>query len=470
MNTGFQKAIRLLASPLSLGAAALIMLNDFVLRAHAPTWWTGKLSDAGALVIWPLLFAAGLAWILPRRWKLTGGFALACTLAGYILLKLSPTTNTWLVGLSGQRLRAVADPSDLLLLPFLLIPAWLLFRGEAQSARPPRLRWEPLLAVLTLLVGVADAAAPDYGVMCFTQEGQRIYGQTYYTSYVSSDGGRAWTFSEQSPAERCEMREEGTVMEITAPDNTQYRITIRQKVEWKGPNASGWSEIALPAQPSQAEERYRSQIESTNLDHLSGPLDAMIVPESGTLLLAMGTDGVILVQEGGNQSWVTVGEYRHAALREDGFVGFLTLLSFEFLLAFLVAVAWWNTATLASDRTRWQVILVVIGWVVLALAVFMGHPDFVSGYFSAITMLVTLVAGLWLAVNATLRIIRVIRKKAGGLLLPLVGIPAVMLLFIFPYALWAWNVLPEYMLAVLIAGILVAAGGVPLAMVLTKKK
>jgi len=129
MNTGFQKAIRLLAHPLNLAAAVLILVNDFLLRPVAPSWWTGKLSDAGALVIWPLLFAAALALILPRRWKhshaLAGGLALGLTLAGYLLLKLSPATNALLLALSGQRLRAVADPSDLLLLPILLLPAWL---------------------------------------------------------------------------------------------------------------------------------------------------------------------------------------------------------------------------------------------------------------------------------------------------------------------------------------------------------
>ncbi|MBN1370505.1 MAG: hypothetical protein JW987_00985, partial [Anaerolineaceae bacterium] len=261
----------------------------------------------------------------------------------------------------------------------------------------------------------------------------------------------------------------GEILEFTAPDNAQYRVTISEKIEWKAASAAEWSEIPLPKPPSQAEERYSNQIETTNLDHLSGPLDAMIAPGSGDLLLAMGTEGILAVSPSGAQTWLAVGEYRHAALREDGLLGFLTLLSFEFLLAFLVGVAWWNTATLASDRTGWQVALVIIGWVLLALAVLMGHPEFISGYFAAITMLVTLVAGLWLAFNTILRIIRVVLKKAGGLLLPLAGIPMIMILFIVPYALWAWNVLPEYLLAVLVAGILVAAGGGPLAMVLGKK-
>jgi len=42
------------AHPLALAAAALILLNDFVLRGHAPGWLTGKLSDVGWLVVAPV--------------------------------------------------------------------------------------------------------------------------------------------------------------------------------------------------------------------------------------------------------------------------------------------------------------------------------------------------------------------------------------------------------------------------------
>lgn len=469
MTPVLRKAIHLLAHPLSLAAAILILVNDFVLCPLVPSWWTGKLSDAGALVIWPLLIAAGLTWVLPRRWKLTGGLALTLTLAGYLLLKLSPMTNAWLVGLSGSRLRAVADPSDLLLLPVLLLPAWLWFRDEIQAMRPLRLRWEPLLAALVLLVGVADAAAPDYGAVCFTQESaQIIVNGGYYHNYSSVDGGRTWAYAEMTPGDQCQMRASGEVLDVAAPNGPTYRVIMQEKVERKTA-AGGWEEILAMKDPSQAEQMYRNQTQSTNLHYLRGPLDAMLVPQSGDLLLAMSTDGILLIEPNGKQTWVAVGEYRHGGLRQDGIVGMVSLLSLEFLLAFLVGVAWWLNATLRHDRTRWQTAWVVIAWIGVALAVFMAHPDFVSGYFAAITMLGVLVLGVYLAVIVIARVIRVARKNARGLLLPLAGIPVIMLLFILPFVLWGLNILPEFMLAALVAGILVAAAGVPLAMALGKK-
>jgi len=204
------------------------------------------------------------------------------------------------------------------------------------------------------------------------------------------------------------------------------------------------------------------------LSFLPGPLDAVVDPVSGNLLLAMGGEGVMIIEPDGQQVWVAVGEYRHGGLREDGIMGIISLLSFQFLLAFLTGVAWWLTATLRLDRTRWQTAWVVIGWVLLAMAIFVGG-GFADPYFGIITRMVTLVTGLFLAIIAIARIIRVMRKKGSGLLLLLAGIPVIMILFIIPYVLWALNILPEYLLSHLVAGILVAAGGVPLAMVLGKK-
>ena len=78
----------------------------------------------------------------------------------------------------------------------------------------------------------------------------------------------------------------------------------------------------------------------------------------------------------------------------------------------------------------------VIGWVLLALAIFVGASGFADPYFGIITRMVTLVTGLFLAIIAIARIIRVMRKKGSGLLLLLAGIPVIMILFIIPYVLW----------------------------------
>ncbi|MES2640508.1 MAG: hypothetical protein V4850_13530 [Myxococcota bacterium] len=123
------------AHPLALAAAALILLNDFGLRGHAPGWLTGKLSDVGWLVVAPVLIAALLARIVgPRRAK-----AAAIGLAGgfYIVLQVWAPLGAWF------RPDHVADLEDLLVLPALL-GALYTWRPDARRASP---RWASRLAV-----------------------------------------------------------------------------------------------------------------------------------------------------------------------------------------------------------------------------------------------------------------------------------------------------------------------------------
>ena len=116
------------------------------------------------------------------------------------------------------------------------------------------------------------------------------------------------------------MGNQGDVVELTAPDGTQFRLTMREKVERKT-TVGEWEEILVAKDPSQAEQAYRDQTQTTNLSYLPGPLDELIDPVSGNLLLAMGGEGVMIIEPDGQQVWVAVGEYRHGGLREDGMHG-----------------------------------------------------------------------------------------------------------------------------------------------------
>ncbi|MDO9280325.1 MAG: hypothetical protein Q7U06_00320, partial [Pseudomonadota bacterium] len=134
------------AHPLVLGAAALILVNDFVLRGHAPGWLTGKLSDVGWLVVAPVLVAALLSFLgASARVAKAGGLGIAGGF--YVALQVWPPLGAWI------RPGHVADLGDLLVLPALLGAGLAWRRGSGRG-------WAPLLAVPALgAVLVAD----DYG-------------------------------------------------------------------------------------------------------------------------------------------------------------------------------------------------------------------------------------------------------------------------------------------------------------------
>lgn len=136
-------ATRALLRPAALLSIALLVINDHVLKAHAPGLVTGKLSDVAGLSFFPLLLAAaaeqvglrggraavlaaaiatGLAFAAVKLWAPAG--ELYCV--GFAALQwpfhaaAAAVTDTALPALG--RARLVQDPTDLLALPMLLVP------------------------------------------------------------------------------------------------------------------------------------------------------------------------------------------------------------------------------------------------------------------------------------------------------------------------------------------------------------
>jgi hypothetical protein len=130
-----------LLHPVCLAAIGLLVLNDHWLKAHDPSWLTGKLSDAAGLVVFPLVLAA----LVRSR----AGVAVAATALGFALVKTVPAaTDAYRYGLGTLQwpfaaasavwhdravpglvpVEAVTDPTDLIALPFVLVPLMLMRR------------------------------------------------------------------------------------------------------------------------------------------------------------------------------------------------------------------------------------------------------------------------------------------------------------------------------------------------------
>ncbi len=120
-----------LVGPVPLVAAGVLALNDHVLKARFPGLVTGKLSDVAGAFVFPLFVSAALA--LVTRWPLGRRLGVGAAVAAVLLtaVKLSPAAADAVVaGLDAVRAplgvgrgRIVADPTDLVALPFTLV-AW----------------------------------------------------------------------------------------------------------------------------------------------------------------------------------------------------------------------------------------------------------------------------------------------------------------------------------------------------------
>jgi len=128
-----------LASPLPLGAVALLALNDHWLKRAWPGLVTGKLSDLAGCFVLPLFLSALLACL--TRWPLARRLAVGAVVTSlfFAALKLSPAVadavaralDLSALGLGGWRSRIVADPTDLVALPC----AWLAVAWGRRAGR-----------------------------------------------------------------------------------------------------------------------------------------------------------------------------------------------------------------------------------------------------------------------------------------------------------------------------------------------
>ena len=149
---------RALQHPVALAALVLLVVNDHILKAASPGWLTGKLSDVAGLVFFPLLVAAAVE-LASRRdvaARAVAGVAIAVGV-GFAAIKLwSPASDAYRVGLAALqwpahalvavldsatlpaigRVQLTADPTDLLALPALLVPVWLVRPPRSSAPRP----------------------------------------------------------------------------------------------------------------------------------------------------------------------------------------------------------------------------------------------------------------------------------------------------------------------------------------------
>lgn len=110
-----------LSHPLFLGCVVVLAVNDHVLKARHPGWWSGKLSDIAGVAVVAVVAAVVVG---PRK-------GLLGTAVGFSLLKTVPgaaeLASPFLGGVTSR------DPSDLLALIVLLPLSRLLRSGEAVS-------------------------------------------------------------------------------------------------------------------------------------------------------------------------------------------------------------------------------------------------------------------------------------------------------------------------------------------------
>jgi len=146
---------KILCAPAPLAAVAVLLLNDHVLKGSGvlPGWLTGKISDFAGLFFFPLLVVACSKGDL-RKVAL---WASAVTALVFAALKLSPTLAALVPG------KVVADPTDLVALPMVLVAYKYALRGMPATAegRPGMVQYAGVLVAAFASMATSAVHRPE---------------------------------------------------------------------------------------------------------------------------------------------------------------------------------------------------------------------------------------------------------------------------------------------------------------------
>ncbi len=480
-NLAFRRALRSLAHPITLGAVVLLIANDHLLRRLWPSWWTGKLGDAAWLVFAPLMLAVLIAWLVPARLKrqeaLVAALAFGLVGAGFALAKTVPAMHqaatATLAALTGAPSALRLDPTDLLTLPALGIGWWVWQRSaaprpEQQAMRQP-VAW-PVL-VLGALATIANSPAPNYGLDCVLPQpdGTVIVaasGSWRDEQYASQDGGLTWRSLPpgSAPLDGCDYLYD-TSWQLPNPNNPQvvYQFTRGVSIERSLDGGQAWqTEVSFAG--IEARMVYYTTTRSTlaSFDAIPGPLDAAIHPATGSVIAAMGHEGVLVRTPDGQWQAVAVGDYYPEEIRRFGQVW--GILGGELFLALvLVFLAFGTLALITPWRKLWLLALVIPGWIGWLVAAIMSPAPNAGSYLTAPIVLATLGTGLFALAAAVAGGVLVRRAPLRGFAFMSAASIDPALFYLLPFALWAIGSIPRYGTALwfalaLIVATLVAGG------------
>ncbi|MCJ7694258.1 MAG: hypothetical protein MUO40_02430 [Anaerolineaceae bacterium] len=310
-----QKALSSLTHPIALLAMGLILANTFIFQRYFPSWLSGKFSDLGWMICLPLCICLIIALVLPEK-KAKYSMEIAIILTGLLFfsVKVLPEANQ-LARQSFQNLfhiplKLTLDPTDLIVLPALLIPVWIWCRVKIKSFTS----WRYAAIGMVCLVLLADAPAPqDKNFTCLAVDGNSVIVfsneiKTYTANqgrqvFISKDGGQTWTDYGEYNVNRSDA------------DDPVGGIQLKSYV-YACPDSSSSFDLNDPAHEETSflfvENKgvYIStdSASSFNLEYAAEPgtefYDAVFAPITGDLIIAAGFDGLLIRSLSGEYTWV----------------------------------------------------------------------------------------------------------------------------------------------------------------------
>ncbi len=447
-NRALQRAILSLAHPLSIAAIVLLLLNDHIFKYQWPSWWTGKLSDFAGLLFAPLLLAVPLAFIFsnPRHERLVFRIAFLAVGLTFSLIKTIPIFNIVAIhvleaGLGGH-IAITLDLTDLIALPVLIV-GWQLAMKQNHDLSNLRRMWGWGALVVGAMASIATSQGPvGRGIECVARDNDKLFAGAYVSGrnlklFASTDGGLSWqpTEPQSTHLNNCVWYLNGFVLKQDALVQYEFGLSTISRSE---NNGQTWTEeINWHDLTREVYRLYNEALTKLGDVYTFTPQMALIDPQTENVVVAMGHNGVLVRTSDGTWHWVAVGKYNlynHDQAEIAQFVVEYNLWPILILIPLSIATMAnylsripGNTNILACTWVGWAIFVMwfTVGssWVLFDLLVFLCIVPALSLFSSAIYEV---------AKESS-------RAFAFVLLAALLGSG----LFLLPFILWAYNIIPQ---------------------------
>ncbi len=364
-----------LGHPALFMSVAVLVINDHVLKARYPGWWTGKLSDFAGLA------AAGI--VLAAVFGLRYGLGIAG--AAFSVLKLVPGIAEAARPVLGGVTRR--DPADLLALGALVFVWALLRRSSTPSSALTTRAWRTragLVAVMTTaapIVGVVLATAATTATSCgpspavagVTARGEDFYalvtpGYGSDSRKISTDGGTTWRDSERPDTPKVPTTRKDVYVDpgrtgtqkACSKDGTCWRLRGRRAIERVEPRGAVSTEFRLS---DASFSRISTGCAGGSIGVLAS-IAAIGVAGKPHVVASYGADGVLVRKSDGQWTPVRVGNAPPAEPNRIESAAPTIILLFGPVLAIVV----WMTG-----RRRWPsrlrgIGVAAAGWITTIVA------------------------------------------------------------------------------------------------------
>ena len=454
--------MRLLTHPTVLAAIGLLAVNDHLLRRNWPSALTGKLGDFCWLFFFPALLAAVVIALAPARLSRRPERVLLGCMAFTGLVFVSANTlepvRAWVesvVGLlTGVRITITQDPTDTVAL-LTFVPLWIV-ASQRSTFRRPRGSQMTAYAVITLgvVLSLANSAAPNFGIDCLSSDGDELQASSssYDEVFISQDAGLIWARCEGC-ARTCSASREptGLVRDPEDPD-VQYRYVAGAYIERSEDGGITWSrEYEFGHAHEATQSLFRLRNHGAPAIPSEAPLTGLIDPVSGNAVFAMGYEGILLnIAATGRWEWVSVGDYAHmASPLPTSPAESADLLYVEIRLAILLGLLAMATVLIAGPGHWVRLLAALLPWAAFAVA-WAASPALNRSSYLDVIVIPIIFAGLVTGVVHVLVFARtrLTRRRVPWLICIFL---VATVLFLVPYVLWTYTLLPSYSLASLLA-------------------